>query len=65
METYTFILYISIALFIFSIILWYISGAFVKEHKPSLSRKMVYIGGFLFMFSIVGVFVYLIANAGT
>lgn len=60
MSTYSIILYASIVLFLSSIILWYISGSFIKEKRPALSRKMVYIGGFLFMFSIVGVLVALI-----
>lgn len=63
MSTFSVILYISVALFISSIVLWYVSGAYVKEHRPALSRKMVYIGGFLFMFSIVGVIVALIVGS--
>ena len=63
MSTFSVILYISVTLFISSIVLWYVSGAYVKEQRPALSRKMVYIGGFLFMFSIVGVIVALIVGS--
>lgn len=60
MEIYLILLYISIALFVASIILWYISGSYLKERKPALSRKVVYIGGFLFSFSILGALIALI-----
>lgn len=63
MNAYSVILYMSIALFLSSIILWYISGSFIKEKRPALSRRMVYIGGFLFMFAILGVIVALIVGS--
>lgn len=53
MEAYMILLYVSIAMFVSSIVLWYISGRYIKEHKPVLSRRMVYIGGFMFSFSIL------------
>lgn len=60
MEVYMILLYVSIAMFVASIVLWYISGRYIKEHKPVLSRRMVYIGGFMFSFSILGALIALI-----
>jgi len=60
MKIYMILLYVSLALFISSLILWYISGAYTKERRPSLSRKVTYIGGFMFSFSILGSLVALI-----
>jgi len=64
MDIYSVIVYVSIALFISSIILWYISGSFIKKHRPALSGKLVYVGGFMFMTSIVGGIIALIIWAG-
>ncbi|MFC4672260.1 hypothetical protein [Dysgonomonas termitidis] len=60
MEVYSILLYVSIAMFAASIVLWYISGRYIKEHKPALSRRMVYIGGFMFSFSILEALIALI-----
>ncbi|NDV69600.1 hypothetical protein [Dysgonomonas sp. 25] len=66
MKLYSVLSYISLALFASSIILWYISGNYMKERKPALSRKVTYIGGFMFSFAIFGGLVALIlwATAG-
>lgn len=49
----TVLAYIALILFIASIVLWYISGRLLKKEKRSASRKMVYIGGFLFSFALL------------
>lgn len=45
--------YTALALFVASIILWYISGRLLKKGNKPLSRRMVYIGGFLFSFALL------------
>lgn len=54
MGVYSAILYTSIGFLALAVVLWYMSGSEVKKSKPALSRKMVYIGGFFFSFSIIG-----------
>jgi len=54
MKLYVAISIISSFLFAGCLILWFISGAFVKKNKPQLSKKLDYTGGFMFAFSILG-----------
>ena len=65
MKIYPVILYISIALFVSSIILWYISGIYLKKDKPVLSKQILYTGGFMFSFSILGSLIALIMWASS
>ncbi len=49
----TLLAYTALILFTLSIVFWYISGRLLKRNKDSSSRKMFYIGGFLFSFSLL------------
>lgn len=53
MEIYLILAYTSLIMFAATLILWYLSGKLLKRNKAKLSRTFVYIGGFLFSFSIV------------
>lgn len=51
MKSYSIILYISIVLFVTSLILWYMSG---ENSETRRSSKKVYIGGFMFFSALLG-----------
>lgn len=64
MDYHVVLLIISLSLFLSSLVLWFISGVYMKRNNSIHSKIVVYIGGFMFTSSLLCFIVAIILWAG-